>query len=149
MALSQENRESWRDVIPVVLLMYVPPIGVIVMWIICRWSTITKWIVTAIVIMQLGIVGYTSFNVYKFVRYQKSFSPVLSVQQALDVYGVQNSSYPAKLTDLVPKYIEEIPSDKDVVYTQTEEGKSYTLKATIEGKAVELRPSFTELPKRD
>lgn len=149
MVLSQENRESWRDIIPIVLLMYVPPIGVILMWTICRWSSITKWIVTAIVIIQLGIVGYTSFNVYKFVRYQKFFAPVLSVQQALDIYGIQNGKYPTKLEELKPKYIQDIPGDKDLNYTQTEEGEGYSLKAKVEGKEVELRPSFSQLPQRD
>jgi len=149
MALSQENRESWRDVIPVLLLIYIPPVGAILMWIISRWSSLTKWIITAVVIMQLGILGYTSFNVYKFVRYQKYFAPVLAVQQALDIYGIQNGKYPSKLTELTPKYIEDIPGDKSIVYTQTEEGKNYSLKATIEGKEVELRPSFSQLPQRD
>lgn len=149
MVLSQENRESWRDLIPIILLIYVPPIGAILMWIISRWSSITKWVVTAIVIIQLGILGFTSYNVYKFVRYQKYFTPVLAVQQALGIYGIQNGKYPTTLDELVPKYTEEIPNEGDLKYTPTEDSKSYTLKATVEGKEVELRPSFTNLPQRD
>lgn len=149
MALSQENRESWREIIPIILLIYVPPIGTIVMWMISRWANLTKWIVTAIAIVQLGILGFTSYNIYDFVRYQKYFSPVLAVQQALDIYGIQNGKYPSSLDDLVPKYTEEIPGDNNLQYTQKDDGKSYSLKATVEGKEVELQPSFTNLPQRD
>ena len=148
MALSQETKQSWRDILPIVLLMYVPPVGAILMWFFARWAGITKWIVTAIVIMQLAIVGFTSFNVYKFVRYQKSFSLVLGVQQALDIYGIQNGKYPAKLDELVPKYVQDLPADKNLQYEPTADSKGYVLKATIEGKEVQLQPSLTQLPAR-
>ena len=147
MVIKEETKSSWRDILPIVLLMYIPPIGAILMWLFSRWAAITKWIVTAIVIMQLAIVGFTSYNVYKFVRYQKSFSPVLGVQQALDIYGVQNGKYPAKLDELKPKYIEDLPADKSLQYTPSADAKTYILKATIEGKEVQLQPSLTQLPR--
>lgn len=117
------------------------------MWLISRWSVAAKWIITLLVgIIPLVILGSFSFNGYKYVQFQRSYAPVLSVQQALDVYGVTNSKYPAKLDDLTPKYLKEVPKDKDLQYTLSTDGKSYTLKGVVEGKQVELHPALVAFP---
>jgi len=146
---TEEKSNTWRDVAAILTLFYIPPIGVIVMWLTSRWSTITKWIITLLVgIIPLVILGTTSYNGYKFVNFERSYTSVLTVQQALDVYGLQNSKYPKSLSDLVPKYVKEIPSDKGIEYTPSADFKSYTLKAKVEGKDVELRPVFSVLPSK-
>ena len=149
MALRQETKDSWREFVPVLALIYIPPIGAILMWLFSRWSIVTKWIVTAVVLLQLAILGVTSYNVYKFVRYQKAYSPIMSVQQALDIYGIQNGKYPAKLDDLKPKYIKEIPNQNELKYSTSNDNKDYSLKVKIEDKELELRPAFAQLPPRD
>lgn len=143
----EEKSNTWRDIVSVLTLFYVPPIGVIIMWLISRWSVAAKWIITLLVgIIPLVILGSFSFNGYKYVQFQRSYAPVLSVQQALDVYGVTNSKYPAKLDDLTPKYLKEVPKDKDLQYTLSTDGKSYTLKGVVEGKQVELHPALVAFP---
>lgn len=143
----EEKSNTWRDVVSVLTLFWVPPIGVIVMWLISRWSVLAKWIITILVgVIPLVILGSTSYNGYKFVNFQKSYSPVLGVQQALDIYGLQNGKYPQTLNVLVPKFLKEVPADKDLKYTPANDLKSYTLNAKIEGKDVELKPSFTPVP---
>ncbi len=143
----EEKYNTWRDIVSVLTLFYVPPIGVIIMWLISRWSVAAKWVITLLVgIIPLVILGSFSFNGYKYVQFQRSYAPVLSVQQALDVYGVANSKYPAKLDDLTPKYLKEVPKDKDLQYTLSADGKSYTLKGVVEGKQVELHPALVAFP---
>ena len=143
----EEKSNSWRDVVSVLTLFYIPPIGVIIMWLISRWSVATRWIITLLVgIIPLVILGSFSFNGYKYVQFQRSYAPVLSVQQALDVYGVTNSKYPTKLEDLKPKYLSSIPEDKNLEYSLSSDGKSYTLKGIVEGKNVELRPALVVFP---
>ena len=70
----------------------------------------------------------------------------MGVQQALDIYGLQNGKYPQTLNILVPKYLKEVPADKDLQYKPSNDLKTYTLDAKIEGKDVELKPSFTSVP---
>ena len=143
----EEKSNTWRDIVSVLTLFYLPPIGVIIMWFLARWSALTKWIVTILVgIVPLILVGTMSFGGYKFVKFQQGYTPVLGVQQALDVYGLKNGKYPSKLDDLKPDYVKELPTDANLDYQATEDGKSYTLKAKVEGKDVELRPVFTNLP---
>jgi len=149
---NDEKSNTWRDTISILsLLLLATPfqaVGVIIMWLISRWSYITKWIVTAVVIINLGIFGKYSINAYKYYGYQKAFTPLLSVQQALDIYGVVNGKYPDKVDQLKPKYILSIPEGYDIQYSQLEDGKSYSLKAKVNGKEIELRPSFTQLPEK-
>ena len=70
----------------------------------------------------------------------------MGVQQALDLYGLANNQYPAKLDDLKPKYLLELPAVKDLQYTPSEDKKSYSLKAKVLGKDIELRPALVQLP---
>jgi len=143
---ADDRRESWRDVVPVLFLFYIPPIGVIVMWFIARWSIITKWILTILLgFVPLIILGTSSLSTYRFVQFQRSYAPVQGVQQALDIYGLQNGKYPVKLDELKPKFLKELPTDKEIVYTPTVDGKSYTLKAKLEGKEVELHPALSQV----
>jgi ABC-type multidrug transport system fused ATPase/permease subunit len=145
--MDEEKSNTWRDVVSILALFYIPPIGVIVMWLTSRWSTITKWIVTLLIgIIPLAILGTTSFIGYKFTQFQRNIAPVLGVQQALDMYGIANNKYPDKLQDLKPKYLTSIPDDKDIQYIPTEDRKSFSLKAKINGKDVELRPALAQLP---
>jgi hypothetical protein len=136
----EEKSNTWRDLIPILLMFYIPPIGVIVMWFISRWSNVTKLVLTLLVgIIPLVMLGSFSYGGYKIAKFQKSYAPVLEVQQALDIYGIQNGKYPASLEDLTPKYIKEIPS-KDLQYTA--EGTGYSLTGTVEGKTVNLGPAL-------
>jgi len=143
--MDEEKSNTWRDVISILTLFWVPPVGVIVMWFISRWSAITKWIVTLLIgIIPLAILGTTSYNGYKFTQYQQGLAPVLQVQQALDLYGIANNKYPAKLDDLKTKYLKTIPDG--VEYKVADDAKSYTLKSKVSGKDVELRPALTNFP---
>jgi len=143
----EDKSNTWRDIISILTLFYFPPIGVIVMWLIARWSVITKWVVTILIgIVPLVVLGTVSYGGYKFAKFQESYTPVLGVQQALDIYGISNGKYPNKLDELKPKYLKEIPQDKNLEYKVSDDGKSYTLKGTIEGKSVELKPAITQVP---
>lgn len=143
----EEKSNTWRDTVPILALFYIPPIGVIIMWLVARWSVATKWLLTLLVgIIPLVILGSFSFNGYKYTQFQRSYAPVLSVQQALDVYGIANNKYPTKLDDLKPKYLSSIPEDKDLKYTLSTDGKTYTLKGKVEGKDVELHPALVAFP---
>jgi hypothetical protein len=149
--MSNEDKSvAWRDTITLLVLLLLPTpfqaIGVIVMWLIARWSYVAKWAVTLLVVINLAIFSRYSFNAYEYYKYQKSYTPLMSLQQSVDIYGIANGKYPQKLDDLRPKYILDIPSGLNLSYTVAEDGKSYTLKATIEGKDVELRPAFTQIP---
>lgn len=140
----EEKSNTWRDVVSVLTLFWLPPIGVIIMWLTSRWSVVTKWIITIIIgIVPLAILGSTSYNGYKFVNFQRSYSPVLGVQQALDIYGLQNGKYPKELSELVPKYVSSVPEDKNIEYNPSSDYKTYTLKANVAGKDVELHPAIT------
>lgn len=146
----EDKSAAWRDTITALALLVLPTpfqaIGVIVMWLISRWSYVAKWAVTLLVIINLAIFSRYSFNSYKYYQYQKSYNPLMSLQQSIDIYGIANGKYPARLDDLKPKYILDIPSGLNISYTVAEDSKSYTLKATVEGKDVELRPAFTQIP---
>ena len=143
----EDKSNTWRDTVSILLLFYLPPVGVIVMWFIARWSQITKWIITILVgIVPLVLLGTASYGGYKFAKFQQSYVPVLGVQQALDIYGIANGKYPAKLDDLKPKYLKDIPQDKNLQYKVSDDGKSYTLQGTVEGKQVELKPALTQIP---
>jgi len=149
--MTNENEEkkssTWRDIVSVLTLFYLPPIGVIVMWLVARWSTATKWVATILIgIIPLVILATYSYNTSKFVKFQRSYAPVLGVQQALDIYGIANGKYPTKLNELQPKYLKEVPSDKELEYTPSGDGKNYVLKAVVEGKEVELQPAFSQIP---
>jgi len=140
----QEKSNTWRDVVSVLTLFWLPPIGVIIMWLTSRWSVVAKWIITLLVgIVPLAILGSTSYNGYKFVNFQRNYSPVLGVQQALDIYGLQNGKYPKALSELVPKYVSSVPDDKNIEYKPSSDYKTYTLKANVAGKDVELHPAIT------
>lgn len=145
-----ERLHTWRDTVTILALLLLSSpfqvVGVIIMWFISSWSYATKWIVTAIVIINLGIFGKYSINAYNYFNYQKSFSPLLSVQQALDMYGIVNGTYPDKIDQVKPKYILDIPTGYDIQYSKLEDGKNYSLKAKVNGKDVELRPALTSLP---
>ncbi len=140
----EEKSNTWRDVVSVLTLFWLPPIGVIIMWLTSRWSVVTKWIITILIgIVPLAILGSTSYNGYKFVNFQRNYSPVLGVQQALDIYGLQNGKYPKTLNELVPKYVSSVPEDKNIEYKPSSDYKTYTLKANVAGKDVELHPAIT------
>jgi len=140
--MENERSESWRDIVPILLLFYIPPVGAIVMWMISRWSNLTKWILTILIgIIPIVVLGGYSYGGYQLSKFQKSYAPVLEVQQALDIYGIQNGKYPATLEDLTPKYIKEIPA-KDLQYTLQTDGSGYTLTGKVEGKTVNLGPAL-------
>lgn len=144
----EEKSNTWRDTVSIMTLFYVPPIGVIVMWMISRWSALTKWIITILIgIIPLVILGGYSYNGYKFVNFQRNYAPVLGVQQALDIYGLQNGKYPNDLNGLVPNYLQSLPQDKSLQYSPSTDLKSYSLKAKVDNKDVELKPAFTPVPK--
>ena len=114
------------------------------MWLTSRWSVITKWIITILIgIVPLAILGSTSYNGYKYVNFQRNYSPVLGVQQALDIYGLKNGKYPKNLDELVPDYVKEVPKDKNIEYKPSTDLKTYTMKANVLGEEVELHPAFT------
>ena len=144
------SSRTWRDTITILALLLLPTpfqaVGVIIMWLVSSWSYITKWIVTVIVIVNLGIFGKYSINAYKYFTYQRSFAPLLSVQQGLDLYGLVNGKYPDKVEQLTPKYILQVPTGYDIIYTPLDNNENYSLKAKVKGKEVELRPAFTNLP---
>ncbi len=145
---SKETKsESWRDIVCVLSLFYLPPIGVIVTWMVSRWSVLTKWIITIFLgIVPLTILGMTSYSSYKIVKYQRDYQPVLAVQQALDMYGIKNGKYPDNLDALKPNFLKEVPTDKIADYKATDSNKNYTLKAKLNNKEVELRPAFAKIP---
>lgn len=136
--LPQEKNENWRDIVCILSIAYLTPVAAIPVWLVSRWSQTTKWVVTAISIIALLLLSYSSYGGLKFARYQKSYTPVLEVQQALDTYGIEKGKYPDNLTDLVPNFLKEVPTDFD--YSKTDSGKSYSLKARVQGKSVEVGP---------
>jgi len=137
---SQEGRsESWRDIVSILFIAYLTPVAAIPVWLISRWSALTKWIVTAISIIALILLYYTSYSGYQFAKFQDAYKPVLEVQQALDIYGIEKGQYPENLEALKPKYLKEIPSTQ-MTYEPLEEGKNYSLKATIKDRNVDLGP---------
>ncbi len=133
-----EKSESWRDIVCIVCIAYLTPVAAIPVWLVSRWSNATKWVVTLISIIALLLLSYTSYGGLKYAKFQKSYTPVLEVQQALDVYGIEKGKYPDKLDDLTPDLLKEVPLGMD--YTKTENGKSYSLKAQVQGKNVDLGP---------
>lgn len=137
-----EKNETWRDIVSVLFIAYLTPIAAIPVWLIARWSPATKWVVTVISILALLTLSGFSYKGYQFAKFQKSYTPVLEVQQSLDLYGLQNGKYPAKLDDLKPKFITSLPTDSNLVYTQLDSGKDYTLKGDVQGKTVELKPAL-------
>lgn len=143
--IEEPKSESWRDVVCILALFYFAPVGVIVTWLVARWSVLTKWIITIFVgIVPLVVLGANSYSGFKIVQYQRSYEPVLAVQQALDMYGIQNGKYPDSLDALKPKFLKEIPSGLD--YKAADQNKDYTLKAKFNGKDIELRPAFAKIP---
>lgn len=137
---NEEKNESWRDIVSILFIAYLTPIAAIPVWLISRWSNLTKWIVTAVSIIALLLLYYTSYGGYKFAKFQTAYTPVLEVQQALDIYGIQNGKYPAKLDDLKPDFIKSIPTTDSIEYSQKDSGKNYELKAQVQGKGVILGP---------
>jgi small-conductance mechanosensitive channel len=134
-----ERSESWRDIVCILCIAYLTPVAAIPVWLISRWSNLTKWVVTIISIVALLLLYWTSYGGYKFSKFQNAYAPVLEVQQALDVYGIEKGSYPDKLDDLKPNLLKEIPNNS-LEYEKTENGKSYSLKAVVQGKTVQLGP---------
>ena len=146
---NKETRtEGWRDIICIIFIAYLLPLAFIPAWLISRWSRLTRWIVTVLSLIAWVILATTAYKGYKYVQYQRSYVPVLGVQQAVDLYGVANGKYPTKLDDLKPTFLVNIPSDKNLDYKPAADLKSYTLQATVEGKVVELRPVFAQLPQK-
>lgn len=141
-----QKSETWRDIVCIIFAVYLTPVAFIPVWLISRWSILTRWIVTAISIIAIIILANTSYKGYKYAQFQRSYAPVLGVQQALDLYGIQNNKYPVTLAELKPKYIADIPTDKSLDYKPSTDSKDYSLKATVEGKNVELRPAFAQIP---
>jgi len=137
-----EKNESWRDIVSVLFIAYLTPVAAIPVWLIARWSNLTKWIVTVISVLSILALSGFSYKGYQFAKFEKSYTPVLEVQQALDLYGLQNGKYPTNLDDLKPKFIASIPTDKDLKYTQLDSGKDYSLKGSVQGKTVELKPAL-------
>lgn len=137
---NQEKSDSWRDIVSILFIAYLTPVAAIPVWLISRWSNVTKWIVTLISILALILLYYTSYGGYKFAKFQNNYTPVLQVQQSLDIYGIQNGKYPTKLDDLKPDYIKDIPTTNSIEYVQKDSGKSYELKAQVQGKNVILGP---------
>lgn len=134
--------ESWRDIVSILFVAYLTPIAAIPVWMISRWSNLTKWIVTAISIISIVALYYASYGGYKYAKFQNSYTPVLEVQQALDIYGIQKGKYPDNLEELKPDFIKEIPSVSGLSYKQEESGKNYELTAQVQGKNVVLGPTL-------
>jgi len=137
---SESKSENWRDIVSILFIAYLTPVAAIPVWMISRWSQVTKWVVTAISILALVLLYYTSYGGYKFAKFQKNYSPVLEVQQALDLYGIQNGKYPSKLDELKPNYLKALPESNSMEYVPEEDGKSYELKAKVDNKNVVLGP---------
>jgi len=145
--VDEEKSNTWRDIVCILTLFWIPPVGVILTWLVSRWSNAVKWVATIfILVIPMAILGTMSYNGWKFVQFQRGAAPVLGVQQALDLYGLANNQYPAKLDDLKPKYLLELPAVQDLQYTPSEDKKSYSLKAKVLGKDLELRPALVQLP---
>lgn len=136
----EAKSESWRDIVSILFVAYLTPVAAIPVWLISRWSVLTKWVVTAVSIIALVLLYYTSYGGYKFAKFQNAYTPVLQVQQALDVYGLQNGKYPPSLDELQPKYISNIPQTNSIVYKQKDDGKDYELSAKVDGKDISLGP---------
>jgi len=139
-ATEEAKQESWRDIVSILSVAYLTPIAAIPVWLISRWSNVTKWVVTAVSIIAIVLLYYTSYGGWKFAKFQNAYTPVLNVQQALDVYGIQNGQYPKSLDELKGNFIKDIPTTNNLEYAQKDDGKSYELKAQVEGKNVVLGP---------
>jgi hypothetical protein len=139
-ATEEATTDSWRDIVSILFVAYLTPVAAIPVWLISRWSNATKWVVTAVSIISLVLLYYASYGGYKFAKFRNDYTPVLEVQQALDVYGLQKGQYPSKLDELKPDFIKQIPSVSGLEYKQEEDGKNYVLQATVDGKNVVLGP---------
>ena len=136
-----EKSDTWRDIVSILFIAYLTPVAAIPVWLISRWSNTTKWIVTLISIIALLLLYWTSYGGYKYTKFQSAYTPVLEVQQALDIYGIEKGKYPDNLDQLKPDLLKEIPN-ASLEYTPTESGKNYSLKAQVQGKSVDLGPAL-------
>ena len=72
---------------------------------------------------------------------------IYEIQNALEIYYVDNDHYPDQLSKLVPDYLSEVPVDpNNSSYTYTPKSnpsKSYNLSATLEDPNNSAYPDYT------
>lgn len=102
--------------------------------------TLIELIVVVTIIAVLTVVGVVSYSgTSKKARDSRRMADLEKIRIALELYrqGL-GSTYPANIDSLVTKdYMQSIPTDpksigESYVYTQTNSGYKYTIKATVE-----------------
>ena len=47
--------QSWRTIISILVLIFLFPVGLLVMWLVARWRGFVKWLVTAVIIIPVAL----------------------------------------------------------------------------------------------
>ncbi|AKM82963.1 hypothetical protein A2422_03245 [Candidatus Woesebacteria bacterium RIFOXYC1_FULL_31_51] len=143
--------ERVKTIITIFFILFLYPVGLILVWFWVDWSKWIKWLITIpLVLALLGVVmvvilstrspnkalqqakeksgqamnyfGNTNEALDKQIRYDIS-----STRSALELYKVDYQKYPISLNNLVPKYISEVKINP---YTK----QSYQYSIGIDGK---------------
>lgn len=77
-----------------------------------RGFTLIELLAVITIIAILSTIGFSVFSgAQKNSRDQQRFRDLNAVSQALELYRNDNQSYPASLSDLLPTYLDSLPSD--------------------------------------
>ena len=107
------------NIITIFLLIFLYPVGLIVMWLATKWKLWVKLLVSSVLLLMifLGIlaavvlIAINPSGQFKKARDTQRKSDVIAIQQALISYRIENEYYPSTLTELIPDYMTKVPTD--------------------------------------
>lgn len=131
--MNESNKSTIKNIIAVLVLLFIPLVGLIIMWFLASWRRGVKWFITILYTIILIIpIGSTIFVTFLSSKHQsitvpsavtnipgvksqvsdvQRISTIQKLAASIHDYCVANNGCPVTLNDLVPKYISTVPVD--------------------------------------
>jgi hypothetical protein len=107
---SKNNDGEWKNVLSILLLILLTPIGLILMWLVATWTKKTKIIITIVLLAILILAGLIPAIIKNNVidsarssaRDSKVIADIREIQSALAIYSTDNAGlYPASNGNII------------------------------------------------
>ncbi len=149
--LTTESTSTGMTVLTILLLFFVTPIGIIMMWVATKWSKTAKWIITIL----LGILPILAIIAIMAVALLAAVNPAAQIQKgrikaaesfaesiltAAESYRALNTVYPMDISELVSANLLKASSVEN-----NQKIANFSLEAIDAGKDCELTVTMDEI----
>ncbi len=146
-----ESTSTGMTVLTILLLFFVTPIGLIMMWVGTKWSKTAKWVITVLlgILPLLAIIAIMAVALlaagnpaaqFAKARMMSVQSTAESILNAAEQYRAINNIYPTDIPELVSADLL-----KASYIDQNQEYATFSLVSTSKGKDCELTVTMTEI----